>query len=58
MEEENLQNEKTPKGSLQEHEDKEDHPLQTPEWYRSDSKRQDPKVWKNMPEKEKNCLKN
>jgi len=43
MDKKNLLNEKTPKGSPQEHEDKEDRRLQTPEWYRSDSKRQDSK---------------
>jgi len=41
MEEENLQNEKTPKGSPQEQEDKEEYQLQTPEWYRPDHERQD-----------------
>jgi len=41
MEEENLLNEKTPKGSPQEHEDKEEYQLQTPEWYQPDHEQQD-----------------
>jgi len=40
MEEENLQNEKTPKGSPQEQEGKEEFHLQTPEWYRPGNERQ------------------
>jgi len=41
MEEENLQDEKTPKGSPQEPEDKEKYQLQTPEWYQPDHEQQD-----------------
>ena len=41
MEEENLQNENTPKRSPQEDEDKEEYHLRTPEWYRPDNERED-----------------
>jgi len=40
MEEENSRHEKTPKGSPQEYEDKEEYQLQTPEWCRPDNERQ------------------
>jgi len=41
MEEENLLNEKTPKRSLREYEDKEEYQLKTLEWHQPDHERQD-----------------